>query len=89
MQSEKAENHLLNSTAPALQVTAYTALAAMKTTGSVALFGLVLLSCLSGKLLLLQSSISSPLEPVPLYMHPKGEISLLEMWSFSNMQALL
>ncbi|XP_064018008.1 ovomucoid-like [Pogoniulus pusillus] len=47
VQSEKAENHLLNSAATDLQVTGYTTISAMKTTGSIALLGLMLLSCLS------------------------------------------
>ncbi|NXS98304.1 IOVO protein, partial [Jacana jacana] len=44
---EKAENHLLTSTATDLQVTGNPAISTMKTIGSVALLGLVLLSCLS------------------------------------------
>ncbi|NXR12228.1 IOVO protein, partial [Semnornis frantzii] len=45
--SETAENHLLSPAATDLQVTGYTTISAMKTTGSIALLGLMLLSCLS------------------------------------------
>ncbi|NXW35633.1 IOVO protein, partial [Phaetusa simplex] len=56
---EKAENHPLNSTAADPQVTDNPTVSAMKTTGSVALLGLVLLSCLSGKSFWLQSMLAS------------------------------
>lgn len=59
MPREKAENHLLNSPATDLQATGATTISAMKTTRSVALLGLVLLSCLYGKSFLLQSLLVS------------------------------
>lgn len=75
---EKAENHLLNSTVSDLQVTGYTTISAMKTTRSVALLGLVLLSCLSGKLFLLQSVLVSPvLLNICLYIYILKESSAL------------
>ncbi|NXU56538.1 IOVO protein, partial [Turnix velox] len=56
---ERAQPHPLDSPATDLQGTDHPTTSAMKTAGSFALLGLVLFSCLSGKLVFLQSMLAS------------------------------